>query len=112
MAPDYGTAVDYSKPPTPQSPALSAAAYLGNYHSELFGTIVTDAGLVLKLGPKQQSFALQHFARDVFTYQPVGENAYGPSAVTFMVGADQKATLVTIENLDTNGQGTFSRTPG
>ena len=112
MAPDYGTAVDYSKPPTPQSPPLSAAAYLGNYHSELFGTIVTDAGLVLKLGPKQQSFALQHFARDVFTYQPVGENAYGPSAVTFMVGADQKATLVTIENLDTNGQGTFSRTPG
>jgi hypothetical protein len=55
---------------------------------------------------------LQHFARDVFTYQPVGENAYGLSAVTFMVGADQKATSVMIENLDTNGQGTFSRAPG
>ena len=113
FAPDYGTAVNYSKPPTPQSPPLSAAAYLGNYHSELFGTIVTDAGLVLKLGPKQQSFALQHFARDVFKFtNRSAKMAYGPSAVTFTVGADQKATLVTIENLDTNGQGTFSRTPG
>ncbi len=114
MAPDYGTAVDYAKPSTLQSPSLSAAAYVGDYHSELFGTIriITDAGLFLKLGPKQESFALQHFARDVFTYQPVGENAYGLSAVTFMVGADQKATSVTIENLDTNGQGTFSRAPG
>jgi hypothetical protein len=93
MAPDYGTAADYSKPPTPQSSPLSAAAYLGNYHSELFGTIVTDAGLVLKLGPKQQSFALRHFARDVFTYQPVGENAYGPSAVTFMVGQPRLRSL-------------------
>jgi hypothetical protein len=64
------------------------------------------------LGPKQESFALRHFGRDVFTYQPVGEIAYGPSAVTFMVGADQNATSVTIENLDANGQGTFSRSSG
>ena len=64
---------------------------------------------MLKLGPKQAPFALRHFARDVFTYQPVGENAYGPSAVTFTIGADGKATAVTIENLDTNRQGTFSR---
>ena len=68
--------------------------------------------MVLKLGPKQEPFALRHFARDVFTYQPVGENAGGPSAVTFTVGPDQKAIAVTIENLDRNGQGTFSRKPG
>jgi CubicO group peptidase (beta-lactamase class C family) len=115
MAPEYGTAVDYSKPPARPSPALPAAAYGGGYHSDLFGAIAivgTDAGLVLKLGPRQDSFALRHFERDVFTYQPVGENAYGPGAVTFMVGADQKATSVTIENLDINGQGKFSRVPG
>ena len=115
MAPDYGTTVDYSKPPSRQSPALAAAAYVGGYHSDLYGPIRivgTDAALVLRLGPKQNSFALRHFDRDVFTYQPVGENAYGPSAVTFMIGADQRARSVTIENLDIHGQGTFSRASG
>jgi hypothetical protein len=29
-----------------------------------------------------------------------------------MVGANQNATSVTIENLDANGQGTFSRSSG
>jgi len=115
MSPDYGTSVDYSKPPAQPSPALPGAAYVGEYHSDLFGAIeivATNAGLVLKLGPKRNWFALRHFERDVFIYQPVGENAYGPSAVTFTVGADHKATSVTIENLDINGQGTFSRAPG
>jgi CubicO group peptidase (beta-lactamase class C family) len=112
MAPEYGTAVDYMKPPARPTPALPAAAYLGAYHNDLFGTIqivAPDAELNLKLGPKQ-SFPLHHFNRDVFTYQPVGENAFGPSAVIFTVGADQKASMVTIENLDINGQGAFTRT--
>jgi CubicO group peptidase (beta-lactamase class C family) len=115
MAPEYGTAVDYSKSPAQPFPALPAAAYVGSYQSDLFGPIHivgADAGLVLKLGPRQDSFALRHFERDVFAYQPVGENAYGPSAVIFMVGADQRATSVTIENLDIKGQGRFSRVPG
>ena len=43
------------------------------------------------------------------TYQPVGENAYGLSAVTFTVGAEGKATRVVVENLDIHGQGTFTR---
>ena len=111
-APGYGATADYSTPPVPRSPQLPAAAYVGRYHSDLFGELQiagTDAGLVLKLGPKQDSFALHHFDRDVFTYQPAGENAYGPSAVTFMVGADRKAASVMIENLDINDQGSFSR---
>ncbi len=69
-------------------------------------------GLALRLGPKQEPYALRHFDRDVFTYQPVGENAYGPSAVTFQVGAAGSATAVTIENLDTTGQGRFERVAG
>jgi hypothetical protein len=111
MAPEYGTSVDYSKMPDLQLPALSAAAYVGLYDNDLFGPIEivgTDAGLVLRLGPKRNSFALTHFERDVFTYQPKGENAYGLSAVTFTIGANRQATGVTIENLDTNRQGTFS----
>ena len=66
-------------------------------------------GLALKLGPAQQPFPMQHFDRDVFTYQPTGENAAGPSAVTFTIAADQQAAAVTIENLDTDGQGRFVR---
>jgi Beta-lactamase/Domain of unknown function (DUF3471) len=115
MAPEYGTAVDYSKPPAQPSPALPTAAYVGGYHSDLFGALEivgTDASLALKLGPRQDTFALRHFERDVFTYQPAGENAYGPSAVAFMIAADRKAASVTIENLDTNHQGTFRSVSG
>jgi CubicO group peptidase (beta-lactamase class C family) len=112
MAPTYGTAMDYAKPPRPASAALAADAYVGDYRNDLYGAIAvakTDAGPVLKLGPRQDAFPLRHFGRDTFTYQPVGENAYGPSAVTFTVGPDQVANTVTIENLDGNRQGTFSR---
>jgi hypothetical protein len=87
-------------------------AYVGIYSNDLFGEIEVAAkhgGLVLLLGPKKDAFLLRHFDRDVFTYQPVGENAQGLSAVTFAVGADKKATRVVIENLDVQGQGSFTR---
>ena len=112
MAPDYGTEIDYTKPPAAPSPALPAAAYIGSYRSDLFGdarVTATGSALTLALGPKQAAFPLRHFSRDVFTYQPDGENAAGLSAVTFTVGAGQTATGVTIENLDVNGQGDFVR---
>ncbi|MBL6457431.1 serine hydrolase [Belnapia sp. T6] len=113
MAPDYGMTVDYARPPAQPSPALPAVAYAGAYESAVFGGIEVAgadvAGLVLKLGPKRQAFALRHFDRDVFSYQPIGENAFGPSAVVFAIGADRKAASVTIENLDTTGQGRFDR---
>ena len=115
MAPEYGTAVDYSNPRAQPSPPLPAAAYVGRYSCDLYGAIEisgADAGMVVSLGPKRAPFVLSHFERDVFTYQPVGENAYGPSAVTFTIGADRKARSVTIENLDINGQGTFTRASG
>jgi CubicO group peptidase (beta-lactamase class C family) len=115
MAPDYGTAVDYTRPPAAASPALPAAAYAGAYRSDLFDAIAvvgTDRGLTLELGPRRDQFALRHFDRDVFTYQPVGENAFGPSAVSFAVGADRRATSVTVENFDANGQGRFDRASG
>lgn len=110
LAPNYGT--DYSRPPAGASPALPDAAYIGIYDDDLFGPIEITAaanGLVLKQGPRQDAFAMRHFDRDVFTYQPSGENAYGPAAATFTVGADRKAVSVTLENLDIDHQGTFSR---
>jgi CubicO group peptidase (beta-lactamase class C family) len=113
LVPDYA-ALDYAKAPAPPSSALPAAAYLGVYGNDLFGNIEiagSDAALVLKLGPRQDAYPMQHFDRDVFGYQPAGENASGPSAIAFTIGANQKATTVTIANLDADGQGTFRRTP-
>jgi CubicO group peptidase (beta-lactamase class C family) len=112
MKPDYGTATDYSAPPRAPSSAHPAEVYTGSYANDLFGQIEVverENGLQLLLGPKKDAFPLKHFNGDVFTYQPAGENAYGPSAVTFTVGAAGKATAVAIENLDVEGQGTFTR---
>jgi hypothetical protein len=67
--------------------------------------------LLLRLGPKRNSFALRHWDRDVFAYQPEGEMAGGLSGVTFWVGPGRQATRVVVENLDIQGQGTFTRLP-
>ncbi|HEU0157385.1 MAG TPA: serine hydrolase [Stellaceae bacterium] len=113
LAPGY-TAIDYAKMPGQPSPALPAAAYRGTYENALYGpadVVDGDAGLVLKLGPRHRPYLLRHVDRDVFGYQPEGENAAGPSAVRFTIGIDRRAEAVTIDNLDTNGQGTFRRAP-
>ena len=90
----YGTAVDYSTPPPDAAPALDLSAYTGTYANSYFGdaTVEADAeGLVLRLGPEQTAYPTRHFDRDVFLYQPVGENAFGESAVTFTVEGDDDA---------------------
>ncbi len=114
LAPNYGTGTDYDKPPPNASQALPDAAYIGTYENDLLGPIEiasTDNGLVLRQGPRQSAFSMRHFNRDVFAYQPVGENAAGPSAVTFTLGPDGRAASVTVENLDIDHQGTFTRRP-
>ena len=65
--------------------------------------------MVLRLGPKQEPHPLRHFDGDVFGYEPPGENAAGPSAVVFTLGADGKTAALTIANLDRDGQGSFRR---
>lgn len=110
--PNYGTMVDYTQPPTNRLPSLPLSAYAGIYRNHYFGEIVilARAGkLMLLQGPDKQAYALQHYNRDVFTYQPKGENAAGLSAVTFTVGATGAGTHVMIENLNTLQQGTFQR---
>lgn len=110
LAPAYDT--DYSNPPESPSPALPSGAYAGVYQNDLYGEIeITEEGgdLSLGLGPEKEPFPIRHYDRDVFLYQPTGENAAGPSGVTFTVGPDRLATSVVIENLNINGQGTFNR---
>ncbi|HVG98364.1 MAG TPA: serine hydrolase, partial [Chloroflexota bacterium] len=113
-APTYGTEVDYSRPPAGAAPPLPAAAYAGDYANDYFGPLrieATAAGLVLRLGPHLDPFPLTPFARDTFTYQPVGEQSFGPAAVTFTIGADGTGASVLVENLDLYDNGTFVREP-
>jgi CubicO group peptidase (beta-lactamase class C family) len=113
-APEYGTAVDYAKPPASPSPPMPPDAYAGTYRNDFFGEIeiaAQNGGLVLRQGPKKTAFPLKHYDRDVFLYQPVGEMASGLSGVTFTVGPDRRAQQVVIENLNIQGLGVFSRVP-
>ena len=110
--PNYGTAVDYGKPPVKKLPPLANAVYVGKYANKYFGEIEVaekDGALVLMMGPKKTVYPLAHWDRDVFTYQPMGEMAAGLSGVTFTIGPEQMATRVMIENLDVYGEGTFAR---
>jgi CubicO group peptidase (beta-lactamase class C family) len=113
LTPDYPV-LDYSRAPADPPPALPAAAYVGAYDNDFYGPVEIvvagdEAGLVLQLGPLQTAYPLRHFDRDVFGYDPPGENFAGPSAVVFTVGADGRATALTIANLDRDGEGTFRR---
>jgi CubicO group peptidase (beta-lactamase class C family) len=106
-APPYGTAVDYSAPPPPGGPPLALGAYTGTYRNDYVGdvTVATGGdGLTMRLG-LVPDFPLRHWQRDVFLFQPVGENAYGESAVSFAVGPDGRAAGVVLENFEARGAG-------
>ena len=70
-----------------------------------------DGGLVMQQGPRKTLFSLKHYNRNVFFYETTGENAVGLTGVTFMIGADGKATNMVIENLNSEGLGMFTRVP-
>src|SRR5437773_11632124 len=105
---------DYTKAPASPAAALKPETYAGTYQNDFFGEIpVSEQGveLAMIIGPRNKSFPMQHYDRDTFTYQTEGENAVGLSGVTFTVGADGKATEMTVENLNIHGEGTFKRLP-
>jgi hypothetical protein len=45
----------------------------------------------------------------VFTFQPIGENAAGPSPLRFTLGDSGEAQSVVIDYFNTTGQGGFTR---
>jgi hypothetical protein len=96
-------------------PPGNAATEIGTGSNDIYTELTIteeEVGFVLHLGAEMRAYPLTHGNRDVFTMQPPGENAYGPSGVTFQVGADGKADRVTIEYLDEHHQGTFVRNDG
>src|SRR5947209_3846966 len=103
---------DYSKPPASATSALKNSAYTGKYTNDYFGDVSIvekDGGLAIVEGPKNQTFPMKHYDRDMFTYETEGENAVGRSGITFTVGPDGKAAQVLVENLNVRGEGTFKR---
>ncbi|MGE3804073.1 MAG: serine hydrolase, partial [Gemmataceae bacterium] len=110
LAPEYHT--DYTKKPSSPTPALGLDAYVGTYVNDYFGKLeiaVVKKKLQMRVGPAPLEFSLRHHDRDLFLYQPTGENAGGPAGVTFTIGADGRARQVLVENLNIHGLGTFKR---
>ena len=108
---ELGQERDYSRASAKPTPALMLSAYTGKYTNDFFGTIEVvemQGALRLRLGPKPMEFLLRHWDRDVFIYQPTGENAGGPGGLRFSIAPDGQADCVLIENLNIHGQGRFS----
>ena len=102
----------YATPPASPAAALPVSAYVGDYSNDYVGDAkVTESGgsLFLHLGPASKRFPLEHFNRDVFTYAPMAEAPKAQMGVSFLVGADGKASEVTIEDLNENGMGRLTR---
>jgi CubicO group peptidase (beta-lactamase class C family) len=109
----YRQAIEsYATPPSPVVPALEEAAYVGTYAHDYLGevhVVASKDGLVLQAGPEKREYPLKHWNRDLFLWYPVPEDPAVPSAVTFTVGPDGKATHGFIDELNTNGQGILER---
>ncbi|HET9392510.1 MAG TPA: serine hydrolase [Candidatus Rubrimentiphilum sp.] len=103
----------HKKPPANPAPARANAAYAGTYNSRFYGpvTIAAQSGqLVMLIGPRRESFPLTHWDGDTFSYMPSGENANGIAGITFAFPAGAThAKRMTIDYLNENGLGTFTR---
>jgi hypothetical protein len=103
----------YATPPASPAPPLSNVAYAGDYHNDYVGDAKvedTGGGLFLILGPSgNRRFPLTSFNRDLFVYSPAQEQPQARMGVTFLIGADGKASAVTIEDLNDYGLGTLVR---
>lgn len=103
---------DYTKPPANKVAALPSDAYVGAFFNDFYGDVIIAAQgdkLSIEFGPKKITLDLNHYDRDTFTFETIGENASGLSGVTFLVDYNRKASALRIEAFDKNGQGTFVR---
>src|SRR5690606_28188343 len=88
---------DFSQPPAKPGSPLAFSAYVGKYENDYFGMIdiaEKDGKLTLGLGPQLEQFALTHWDRDVFWFQPTGEMSAGQSGVIFSIEPNGRAGSV------------------
>ncbi|UIJ72495.1 serine hydrolase [Aurantimonas sp. HBX-1] len=105
---------DYAEPPADAAPPRAAGIYAGTYDNSYYGPLMVEADngmLSMKLGPADapKRFSLTPYDGDVFTFEPIGENAAPLSAARFQASGDGGVTGVTLEFYDRTGLGTFTR---
>lgn len=111
-APEYGQGTNWDAPPATATPAAPDEAYLGTYHSDIYGDAEIaqgEDGLLLRIGPEPREFALTHFDRDTFSWQPTGENASVRSGLSFTIDETGAATQFHDEYLGQDGPGVLAR---
>jgi CubicO group peptidase (beta-lactamase class C family) len=104
---------DWTAPPADAAPARPLDTYTGTYANAYYGPLTVAAAgdaLTMSMGPpgRPTTFALTHHAGDVFTFEPVGENANGLAGAIFTVEGERAAT-VRLDFYDRTGLGTFTR---
>ncbi|MGX1096808.1 serine hydrolase [Amorphus sp. MBR-141] len=114
MMDPVGELVGKQPPADPTGPGMDDQL-LGTYESAYFGPMeIADSGegLVVKLGPKPMTYPLTYWDGRTYVLQPRDENNPDGSVsmLTFApAGPRERATSVTIEFLNGNGLGTFTR---
>jgi CubicO group peptidase (beta-lactamase class C family) len=110
---DAPSGPDYAKPPANAAPAQPDSTSVGTYTNDYYGrlsVVAKNGGLVMQLGPKNMEFPLTHYDANTFSYVPITENGADRSSVIFTVpDGTATASHVTIEILDADGLGTFTR---
>jgi CubicO group peptidase (beta-lactamase class C family) len=99
--------------PLHPAPPLALDAYAGTYTNAYFGAAtvaVKNGALVLSLGVRPEVYTLAHWNGNVFSFAPAGETATGgQTAVTFARGTGGHGMTMTVEFLNENKLGTFTR---
>jgi len=101
------------QPPEKPKPARALSAYAGTYANAAYGDAVVseEAGrLVLTVGPLPLKAELEHWSGDAFVFRPTGENA-PPGSISQVAfsGPGPETVAMTVELLDEDGLGRFSR---
>lgn len=103
----------YVTPPVSPDPALAADTYAGTYANEYFGDLVVMAdgeNLTITVGPAPKIYPLTHWERDVFIFDATPEIPGAKGTATFLIDTNGQAIQVTLDTLNSYGQGTFERT--
>ena len=102
-----GSLVGKQRPANP-APAAPLSSYVGSYANDYWGAATLserDGKLALTLGPRGDTFELNHWDGDVFTFPLLNENA-PPGTISKATFAGNKLTL---EYYDEYSKGTFTR---
>jgi CubicO group peptidase (beta-lactamase class C family) len=105
-----GSLVGKQRPANP-APAAPLSSYVGSYANDYWGAATLserDGKLALTLGPRGDTFELNHWDGDVFTFGLLNENA-PPGTISEATFAGDRLTL---EYYDHEHLGTFTRTGG